>query len=564
MTREHPLELRVTTWLLIMGLAGLICALCVLCLTPPISRDALTQHLAVPKLYLSHGGIYEIPFMVFSYYPMNLNLLYMIPLYFGNDIIPKFIHFGFALLTSFLIFFYLRHRMNRVYGLLGMLFFLSLPIVIRLSITVYVDLGLVFFSTASLLLIIRWLNNGFPLRLLIFSAICCGLGMGTKYNGLIVFLLLGFFVPFLYARYRPADRALLFRCLGQGMVFVFVAGLVFSPWMIRNYLWTQNPIYPLYDHWFNSQSNVSQSTVGILAYRSLAYQEQWWEIALLPIRVFFQGQDNNPQYFDGQLNPGLFVFPFFAFLRTKDDSQAIRREKMILLAFAILFFGFAFFAYDLRARYILPMIPPLILLTVMGLRDLIDFGARIITPLAKRGLLVGVLGAVSMCLLLNFEYVTTQFRIMKPLSYLSGSVSREEYISNYRPEYPVLKYVNNNLSSDTLVLFLFMGNRGYYCDREYLFDMEGSKSLIQQIVENSDQVEDIGEALLTMKITHILMHDGIFRRWVDTNPNNKTRWLIRQFVNRYLELLCTRNGYSLYALHEQSYEIQSQQRLESF
>ena len=51
--------------------------------------------------------------------------------------------------------------------------------------------------------------------------------------------------------------------------------------------------------------------MSILAYRSLAYQEQWWEIALLPIRIFFQGQDNDPQHFDGRLNPLLFVFPFF-------------------------------------------------------------------------------------------------------------------------------------------------------------------------------------------------------------------------------------------------------------
>ena len=31
----------------------------VLSLVPPISRDALVHHLAVPKLYLEHGGIFE-------------------------------------------------------------------------------------------------------------------------------------------------------------------------------------------------------------------------------------------------------------------------------------------------------------------------------------------------------------------------------------------------------------------------------------------------------------------------------------------------------------------------
>ncbi len=69
-------------------LAVIVISIVILAYVPPVSRDALTHHLAIPKLYLKHGGIYEIPSVKFSYYPMNLDLLYMIPLYFGNDIIP--------------------------------------------------------------------------------------------------------------------------------------------------------------------------------------------------------------------------------------------------------------------------------------------------------------------------------------------------------------------------------------------------------------------------------------------------------------------------------------------
>ena len=57
-------------------LLAVIVAIVLLGAVPPVSRDALTHHLAVPKLYLSHGGIYEIPSIAFSYYPMNLDLLY--------------------------------------------------------------------------------------------------------------------------------------------------------------------------------------------------------------------------------------------------------------------------------------------------------------------------------------------------------------------------------------------------------------------------------------------------------------------------------------------------------
>ena len=43
------------------------CAELILNLTPPISRDALIHHLAVPKLWLNHGGFYEIPWAEYSY-----------------------------------------------------------------------------------------------------------------------------------------------------------------------------------------------------------------------------------------------------------------------------------------------------------------------------------------------------------------------------------------------------------------------------------------------------------------------------------------------------------------
>ena len=111
---------------------------------PPVDRDSLTHHLYVPKLYLKHGGIYEIPAVEFSYFPMNIDLLYAAALYFGNDILPKYIHFAFALLTAWLIFRYLKYRLNTLYASFGILLFLSIPIIVKLSITAYVDLGLIF------------------------------------------------------------------------------------------------------------------------------------------------------------------------------------------------------------------------------------------------------------------------------------------------------------------------------------------------------------------------------------------------------------------------------------
>ncbi len=124
---DHNPRPNKVTWLAGFAILFVIFLEILLNLTPPISRDALIHHLAVPKLWLRHGGIYEIPWADYSYYPMNINLLYLICLYFKNDVAPKFIHLTFGLGTGWLIYDYLKQKFDRNWGLLGILIFISPP-----------------------------------------------------------------------------------------------------------------------------------------------------------------------------------------------------------------------------------------------------------------------------------------------------------------------------------------------------------------------------------------------------------------------------------------------------
>ena len=108
-------------------LIALVLSLIVLSSVPPVSRDALTHHLIVPKLYIKFNGIEELPYISFSYYPMNLDILYWFALKFWNDIIPKYIHLLFGLLTAWLIFRYIKERLNTLYAFAGALFFYPYP-----------------------------------------------------------------------------------------------------------------------------------------------------------------------------------------------------------------------------------------------------------------------------------------------------------------------------------------------------------------------------------------------------------------------------------------------------
>ncbi len=537
-------------------LTAIIVSIILLSLVPPVSRDALVHHLNVPKLYIAHGGIYEIPSMPFSYYPMNLDLLYLIPLYLGNDIVPKLIHFCFALLTAWLIFGYLRRRLNTTYALLGAAFFLSIPIIVKLSITVYVDLGLIFFSTASLLLLLKWIETGFKLKFLALSAGLCGLAMGTKYNGLITFFLLTLFVPFLYSRYAQNKSGSFIKPAGYGILFFTVALLVFSPWMIKNYHWKGNPVYPLYNNWFNpapSKEIVSgkaekKGGVSLFTYRTIAHGEPWWQIALLPIRIFFEGKDGSDQYFDGKLNPFLLILPIFAFWRVREGPKTLGCEKKIFLVFAVLFFAFAFFSTVLRIRYILPIIPPLVILSVFGIRNIAEAvkGLRSLAGRKTGSVILSL--AVMLLLAINALYVIDQFRYVAPFSYLTGAVTRDEYITQYRPEYPAMQYVNKNLPPESRLLFIFLGKRGYYCDRDYIPDTQGQVNRLYQLIKKSNSPHEVWRDFEKMRITHLIIQIGIFNGWVNDLLDVEKRKLVKEFFTKHVSLLYSANGVGVFRL----------------
>ncbi len=544
-------------------LACLVGSILLLSSVPPVSRDALTHHLFVPRLYIEHGGIYEIPSLPFSYYPMNLDLLYMIPLYLGNDIVPKYIHFLFALLTAWLIYDYLSKRISSLYGLLGSLFFLSIPIIVKLSITVYVDLGLMFFTTASLLLLFRWLNSKYKTRYLVLAGICCGLAAGTKYNGLIAFFLLSLFIPVLYIRSQTQNRRKTSsgKAAGFGLLFVLASLLAFSPWLIRNTLWTGNPIYPLYNSLFqwtsgkaadkghptrkNTEEIVRKITSrgsGVFATRKILYHETWWQALLLPIRFFFEGKDDDPQYFDGKLNPFLFLLPFFAFSR-KSTNRCLQLEKYTLVAFAGLFFFFTFFQEALRIRYIVSIIPSLTLLSIFGLKNIFSITSEIQSILTKRYLMLLCLSLPAAMLACNGRYIVQQFQYVQPLSYILGNVDRKQYITRFRPEYPVIQYANDHLNRDANVLCIFLGNRGYYMSFTPIFDMPMRGGILTGILSSASQGKNIKSELLHRNISHILLREDLTQNWFQhLNPGDQEK--VASFFHYDTKKLYSSGGYS--------------------
>ena len=531
---------------------------------PPVSRDALTHHLAVPRLWVESGGIHARPDIVFTYYPQLLDVLYMLPVALGHDIAAKYLHFAFALLTALLVFLFVRRRIGPSWAALAGLLFLTLPLIVKLSVTVYVDLGLVFFTTAALFSAAIWLEDTGRTRWLVLAAVCSGLALGTKYNALVSFLVLSLLLPFFYLYRRENQHAEQLNAVKFAAIFVAVSMLVFSPWLIRNFSLTGNPLYPLAQGVFapdtaglpapgearDAVTHVRavldehranrEKPLGPLLTRRLVHEESLPYTLMIPLRIFFEGEDDNPKYFDGRLNPFLLLLPL-AFLLLVKKTGFRHRDPLLFAGYSILMIVLVFLLVDMRLRWVVTIVPPLVVLATYGLwaihqRLAARFGSAPIVN-AVTGLLVAAY------FLPNALYGQALFGKIDPLPYVTGKEDYASYVLQHRPEYAAVALANRVVAPGKKVLGLYLGNRRYYFSADAIVVNE----VFTRIAEHSTSGDAIADRLLDLGYSHLVVHTGLFRQWLgSTDAGTAAR--VNAFTDTRLGELLFEGSYGLYEI----------------
>ena len=507
----------------------------VLGLLPPIARDELNHHLAMPRLYAQAGRIIEVPFAPYAYYPMLLDMLYTPWVYWGYDFVPKLIHALFGFLTGLLLYAYLARRMNGVYGLLGWFFFISTPAILRLSHWAYIDLGITFYSTASMLCLLRWREERDALKWLALAALSLGFALATKPNGLVAALLLS--VLFMLAAVKPPIKSRIgLAC--QLLLFGALTLLPFLPWLTKNWLQTGNPFYPLLGNWFAAKTSVVTETasfggLGIFEKRALLYGESLWQIIGLPVRLFFSGQDDKPQYFDGVLTPVLILFLPWAF------KGKWLEEKKFLASYAVLFFLYALFLVDLRIRYILLIVPPLVVLLVYGIFNVY---LRIKQPAV---LFAGLVFFAAW----HGTYLWQYLWASAPFAYLQGIESRDAYLTRMLPDYSALQYVSRTTPRTAKIYLLFIGRRAYYCDRDYFHDGGELPGFLLGAIRAAQDPAQIEQALKRENITHLLVREDLLKGFLSNNLTSEQAKLWNEFAASRLKLAFHDRGHSVFEIH---------------
>ncbi|GAB6192339.1 hypothetical protein JCM39068_20880 [Desulfocastanea catecholica] len=139
--------------------------------------------------------------------------------------------------------------------------------------------------------------------------------------------------------------------------------------------------------------------------------------------------------------------------------------------------------------------------------------------------------------------------MIEPFSYISGQVTRVEYLTRYRPEYKVIQYANTTLPETAKILCIFMGRRGYYIQPNHIFeDNIRSQWLLAWLGEPGMSETEIAKRFKEHGITHIMLRTDLFLQWLQQNLTLDRQNLTAKLAKDNFIPLFSNLNYSLYKI----------------
>jgi hypothetical protein len=431
---------------LAIALGLLMFATLLICLAPPLHFDSLVSHLVMPHAYLRQARITYLPWLFMSGMPQVVEVLYLPAITLGGDPAAALISWGFAQLTLLGLLGYLRQRFTPAAAWAGVAALCCGYGLVMSTTFAYVDWPGLFFGFAALVCIDLWRQENNPLSLLM-SGVFIGLALGTKYtNGSLAIAL----AATLTWHCWKCQRKLLPNMLRLSLP----ALMVFSPWLVKNFLSTGNPVYPLL---FPSGA---MTPLRLQGYQGLPSWGNWQDILLLPIRATYRGIDSASGY-GTSIGPLLLGFGGLAWIggrcRTKQQQAASQNAAVTALAGIVLWvIGNQFSGFLLQTRYHYSLFPAFAVLAAAGYDGL----ASIKLPnIRLERILYALLLLVS---LLNLLEVSTNTLQSGALQTILGLQTTDSYLSqNLGWYYPVMQHINHMPEGEHVLLFF--EPRSLYC-----------------------------------------------------------------------------------------------------
>lgn len=492
-------------------------------LLPPVFRDELVYHLAVPARWLREGATVDLPFMRYSYYPMLVQAQYVGLLARDHVWAARLLHLCYGVALSALLCGTL--SCCRIAPAVA-LALLTAPAAGALLGTAYVDLALAFYVAVAVAAWLRWSERG-GLPALALLGLACGAAGAVKYSGFL-YAAWAVILVVLTTRRRPLCNAAL---------VVLLALLPAAPWLGRNAYLTGDPFYPLLADWLGWRPAPESAAIPEIVRRRLLYGESWLEVLCLPLRVFTTGVEGDPRRFDGVLTPLCLLAP----LALAYAGGRLRRALLLYgigsLFSAILFASRSEAAF--QARFLLPVCFPLLLLAAVPLEAWWRGGT------GGRILAGGLLAAV---FAFHLGHAIHHWRLWDPLAPLAGRTSTVDYVTRFWPEYRLAVWAGEHVPEDSVVYLGLLGSRGLFWRQRYVYDDNYLAPTLLDAVRRSRDAAAVGAVLRSLGIEYLALSEPRLARYLRDNlePAELARW--ERFVRAHLELVRRDNGVALYAI----------------
>ncbi len=504
-----------------------------LALLPPTSWDGLFYHLKAPKLYLQSGFIrpgIDIPHLNF---PSLFEMLFLLAMELRGDVAAKLIHMLYMLLLGGIVYLLATRSLRVRNGWLSLVFLYSTPLIVVVGAWAYNDLALSYYSLAALYTFQRW-DETQNERWLLLAGVLSGFMMGLKYTSVVIVI---FLVTMIIWRQRR-DLGHTIRPL---LYFVLPAVALVAPWLIKNWLFTGNPVYPFlfggqfWDDFRAAKYSGAGSGIGLdlqallrLPYdMTLGYADASQEATIGPFYLIFL--------------PLILIYSLTS-VREKAPPAFSFLLVYSLISFAFWTAGVISSAGLWQARLLLPGIVALCPVLAWIMEDL----ARFDHPSFSLRRFLRLVSVFVVALLLLAQ-ANSWFQI-NPLAYLSGSETSTDYLRRrLGAHYQAMEGINSELAADAIVVFLWEP-RSYYCDLDCRPDsiLDSFEHLVFMYGDAGSIVENWHDE----NVTHILINevglDFIVEHAVD--PVSAEELAILQILReKYLSpVKAWNNTYTLY------------------
>jgi 4-amino-4-deoxy-L-arabinose transferase-like glycosyltransferase len=505
-------------------------------LSPPVWWDEAAYHLAVPKIYINHRSIVYIPFIPYSNWPMEGEMLFTLGLLLRSETLSHLIEWVSVLLTCWGLYLLGKKILSSSVGLLAGVLFLSTPMVTTLAGTALIEPTLTLFTFLAVFCFLEWTETR-QRRLLVLSALFGGLAASTKLNGALVPLILGLLTAVVTMTRSSSNHQ-----WKQGIQYFVFYGLisfaVVMPWYLKSWIHTGNPFWPFLLEVFGGKNWDALGNEYLLGF----IRKPNLPLTLINWLLGFWRLSTRPLLFGPlQFSVGmhyLIGLPL-AIPALLWGPNSLRNHLRTLSIVTLLFYT-AWFLQTHQSRFLMPTTPLLALLSAVGIEWLISLYKEQFELLIRSG--------IALFLVCTSWLATPEGRaqVNTHWLFLSGQLTREEFLSREVPGYAAFAYANKILPNDAYVLLALYESRGYYLDRNYMWANPISQRALR--FEEFKNATDLANALRARGFTHILFRPVGLERYSYIRYGEYITNLIRSLLVQECRLIYSTPELEIYEL----------------